>query len=109
MAQDMQQLDDEVDTLRKARNDLEEKLVTAMENRSARKQEEAVKAKLTREKHSASSPRREESSDGTRSPSTASRSASRRGRRPPQPAPQRGALEWYQGEREKRQRMQGKG
>ena len=45
MAQDMQQLDEEVASLRKARNDLEDKLVTVMENRSARIQEDAVKAK----------------------------------------------------------------
>ena len=56
MVQDRQQMDEEIESMRKARNDLEEKLVNAMEIRSARIHEDEVKAKMKKEKHNVSSP-----------------------------------------------------
>ena len=99
MAQDRQQMDEEVASLRRARNDLENKLDAAMENRSARIQEDELKAKQSREKHNAGSPR------GGRKfgrhkitldyitlniPKRASTAPT---------GPQGSALEWHQGER----------
>ena len=72
-------MDDEVASLRKARNDLEYKLDAALENRTARIQEDEMRARQARDEQDIGNPGGRGGSDGTRSPSSESRSTSRRG------------------------------
>ena len=89
MGQERKQMDEEIESIRRARNNLDEQLVNKMEIRAVRIHEDETKTKMKKEKHTETSPRREESSDETRtrSPSATSRSTSRRGRRGPEHAP----------------------
>ena len=57
MGQDRQQMDEEIEGIRKARNDLDEQLVNKMGIRAAKIQEEETKANMKKEKHTESSPR----------------------------------------------------
>ena len=87
MGHDIQQMNMEIESMRKARNDMEEKLVNTMEMRAAKLHENENKTKLKKERDDGSGSREGDSSEGTRSPSTISRSTSRRGRRPVAAAP----------------------